>query len=252
MKLDLSGRSALVTGGSRGIGRAICAALADSGARVTLGYRRDTAAAREVVASIRDRGGEAHAVRADLGRREAAARLVQAATKRFGAPQLVINNAGIWTAAAIERMPDATLEETLNLNLAATFRVIRASVPAMKRHRFGRIVNISSTAGQRGEAGHSHYAASKGGVIALTKSLSTELAGSGITVNAVAPGWVDTDMCSSTFRGAGRRRITSTIPLGRVGRPEEIAGPVVFLCSDLASFVTGEILNVNGGAVLCG
>lgn len=252
MKLDLSGRSALVTGGSRGIGAAICTALAECGARVTLGYRTDGAAAREVVAGILGAGGEAHAVRANLSRKAAAGRLVQAATRQFGAPELVINNAGIWTGAAIQQMSDATLDETLNLNLAATFRVIRATVPAMKRRGFGRIVNISSTAGQRGEAGHSHYAASKGGVIALTKSLSTELAASGITVNAVAPGWVATDMCVSSFRGTGRRRISSTIPLGRVARPEEIAGPVVFLCSQLASFITGEILNVNGGAVLCG
>ncbi len=141
----------------------------------------------------------------------------------------------------------------LSVNLTGTFNVIRAAVPAMKEQGFGRIVNISSTAGQRGEAMHSHYAATKGGVHSLTKSLAVELAPHGITVNCVAPGWTETDMTAESLTpGPGRDAILSTIPLGRAARPEEVAAAVVFLASDMASYVNGEILNVNGGNVLCG
>jgi 3-oxoacyl-[acyl-carrier protein] reductase len=163
-----------------------------------------------------------------------------------------VNNAGIWKGAAIDEMSDGDWSEMLDVNLTGTFHCIRAAVPAMKSAGAGRIVNVSSTAGQRGEAFHAHYAATKGAVISLTKSLATELAPHGITVNCVAPGWVETDMTAESLSGPEREAILSSIPLRRVARPEEIAGAVVFLASDLASFVTGEILNVNGGAVLVG
>ena len=252
MKIDLAGRSAVVTGGSRGIGRAIALLLARSGAQVTLGYRSDGAAARRVVRAIERAGGRAQAVQADLARPSGAERVIAAATRRFRGPDILVNNAGIWKGASLVRMTDADWEETLRLNLTGAFRACRSAVRRMKRRGYGRIVNIASTAGQRGEAGHSHYAASKGGLISLTKSLAAELAECGITVNAVAPGWVDTDMSAHTLRGSRRREIQAAIPLGRAARPEEIAAPVVFLCSDASSFITGEIVNVNGGAVLCG
>lgn len=252
MTPSLAGRSAVVTGGSRGIGRAIAEALADAGARVTIGFRSDAGAARRVVAALIARGNEAQAIKADLARRGGAERLIAQATARFGSPDLLINNAAIWTGAPLERMPDAVWEETMQVNLDAVFRTCRAVIPRMRRRRFGRIVNISSTAGQRGEAGHAHYAASKGAIQALTKSLAVELAPFGITVNAVAPGWVETDMTAAALRGRRGRSIRDGIPLGRPGRPEEIAAPVAFLCSEGAAFITGEILNVNGGSVLCG
>jgi len=249
---SLAGRSAVVTGGSRGIGRAIAESLAAAGARVTIGYRADVEAARRVVTVLAARGSDAQAVRADLARRDGAERLIERAAARFGGPDLLINSAGIWTGAPLDRMADAMWEETMRVNLDAIFRTCRAVIPGMRRRRFGRIVNLSSTAGQRGEAGHAHYAASKGAIQALTKSLAVELAPFGITVNAVAPGWVATDMTAASLKGRAGRRIRDGIPLGRPGKPEEIAAPVAFLCTDGAAFITGEILNVNGGAVLCG
>jgi 3-oxoacyl-[acyl-carrier protein] reductase len=178
--------------------------------------------------------------------------MVEATVRRFGALDILVNNAGIWHGAAIDELGDAEWNEMLRVNLSGTFHTIRAAVPHMKRAGRGRIINISSTAGQRGEAWHGHYAATKGAVIALTKSLAAELAPSGILTNCVAPGWVATDMTRDALAGPSGAAIAAAIPLGRVGRPEEIAGAVVFLASDLAGFINGEILNVNGGAVLCG
>jgi len=178
--------------------------------------------------------------------------MVDETVSRFGGIDILVNNAGIWKGSPIDEMSDDDWSEMLEINLTGTFHCIRAAVPSMKAAGFGRIVNVSSTAGQRGEAFHAHYAATKGAVISLTKSLATELAPHGITVNCVAPGWVATDMTSESLAGPERDGIVSAIPLGRVATPEEIAGAVLFLASDLASFVTGEILNVNGGAVLVG
>jgi 3-oxoacyl-[acyl-carrier protein] reductase len=178
--------------------------------------------------------------------------LVDEAVHRFGGLDILVNNAGIWKGSPVDEMTDAEWEETMAINMTGTFFCTRAAVPFMKNARWGRIINISSTAGQRGEAFHSHYAASKGAMISFTKSLAVELAPHGITVNCVAPGWVATDMSRESLLGPEREAILATIPLGRVARPEEIAGAVAFLASDLASFVTGEILNVNGGAVLVG
>lgn len=253
LSIDLRGRVALVTGGSRGIGRACCRMLAAAGARVAINYRSDEAAAAEVAEGIRADGGEAIALRADVARRDEASRLVEGSVRAFGGLDVVVNNAGIWTRAGIETMDDGVLEETIGINLLACFHVTRAAVPHLKRSAAGgRLIFISSTAGQRGEAFHSHYAATKGALISLTKSLAAELAPDRILVNCVAPGWVDTKMTAEALAGAGRDGIASVIPLGRPGAPEEIAGCVLFLASDLATFVQGEILNANGGAVLCG
>ncbi len=250
--IDLTGRSALVTGGSRGIGRATCLMLARAGARVCVGYRVESPSAELVVDEIEGAGGEAFALAADVARREDAEMLVDETVPRFGGLDILVNSAGVWKGSPLEEMTDAEWDETLGVNLTGTFHCVRAAIPPMKEARSGRIVNVASTAGQRGEAFHAHYAASKGGVISLTKSLATELAPHGITVNCVAPGWTVTDMTSEELLGEERDAILASIPLGRAARPEEIAGAILFLASDLASFVNGEILNVNGGAVLVG
>jgi 3-oxoacyl-[acyl-carrier protein] reductase len=250
--IDLSGKSALVTGGSRGIGRACCEALARAGARVAVNYRVETPQADELVKRIRAGGGEAYALSADVSRREEAEMMVEDAVTRFGRLDILVNNAGIWKGVPIEEMSDLEWNEMLGVNLTGCLHMIRACVPHLRAAGAGRIINISSTAGQRGEAFHSHYAATKGALISLTKSLAVELAPDGILTNCVAPGWVETDMARPTLQGQDGEAITGTIPIGRVGRPEEIAGAVLFLASDLATFINGEILNANGGAVLCG
>jgi 3-oxoacyl-[acyl-carrier protein] reductase len=250
--IDLTGLRAFVTGGSRGIGRATALLLARGGASVVIGYatRRDDADA--TVAAIRAAGGRAEAVGGDLGDQAAAERVV-AQVAQDGLDLLVVNH-GIWppTPQAVAAMTAAQWERTRRANLDSVFFVTRAAIPHLPDG--GRIVLVASTAGQRGEAFHADYAATKGAVISFTKSLAVELAPR-ITVNCVAPGWVDTEMSAIPYAadgGAGRRAIERTIPMGRVATPEEIAGPIVFLCSDLARFLTGEILNVNGGSVLCG
>jgi len=250
--IDLAGKSALVTGGSRGIGKACCELLARAGARVAVNYRVERPWAELLVQKIQEEGGEAFALAADVAVREEADMMVDETVDRFGTLDILVNNAGIWKGSPIEEMSDGEWNEMLGVNLSGTFHMIRAAVPHMKSAGGGRIINISSTAGQRGEALHAHYASTKGAVIALTKSLAVELAPHGILTNCVAPGWVDTDMTEATLESEEAGAVLTTIPLGRVARPEEIAGAVLFLASDLASFVNGEIVNVNGGAVLCG
>jgi len=250
--IDLRGKRILVTGGSRGIGRACCELAARAGARVAIGYRLERAAAEALVRSIVDAGGEAHCVAAELADRGEAEMLVDDAAERFGGLDVLINNHGIWKGAPIDEMSDGEWNEMIGINLTGAFHVIRAAVPYLKAAGGGSIVNLSSTAGQRGEAGHSHYAATKGAIISMTKSLAVELAPHGIRTNCVAPGWVDTDMSHETLVGPQAEEIRAAIPLGRPGTAEEIAGAVLFLASPLAAFINGEILNVNGGSVLCG
>ena len=250
--IDLNGKSALVTGGSRGIGRACCLMLARAGASVAVNYRVESPSAELLVEEIEKMGGEAFALAADVARREEAEMMVDETVSRFGGLDILVNNAGIWKGSAIEEMSDSEWAEMLGVNLNGTFHCIRAAVPAMKQARAGRIINVSSTAGQRGEAFHAHYAATKGAVISMTKSLAAELAPHGILVNCVAPGWTVTDLTRDDLLGPRRESILGAIPLGRAATPEEIAGAVVFLASELSTFVTGEILNVNGGAVLVG
>ena len=250
--IDLTGLRAFVTGGSRGIGRATALLLARAGASVAIGYATRRADADATVAEIRAAGGQAEAVGADLGDQAAAERAVAQAAQR-GLDLLVVNH-GIWppTPQAVAAMTPEQWERTRRANLDSVFFVTRAAIPRLPDG--GRIVLVASTAGQRGEAFHADYAATKGAVISFTKSLAVELAPR-IIVNCVAPGWVDTEMSAVPYGAAGgeaRRAIERTIPMGRVATPEEIAGPIVFLCSDLARFLTGEILNVNGGSVLCG
>jgi len=250
--IDLTGKSALVTGGARGIGRACCLLLARAGASVAVNYRVESPSANLLVEEIESTGGEAFALAADVTKREDSEMLVDEVVARFGSIDILVNNAGIWKSSPIEEMSDSEWDEMMDVNLRGTFNCIRAAVPPMKEARSGRIVNISSTAGQRGEAFSSHYAATKGAVISLTKSLAVELAPFGILVNCVAPGWVVTDMTRDDLLGARRESILQTIPLARAATADEIAGSVLFLSSELATFITGEILNVNGGAVLVG
>jgi len=250
--IDLNGKSALVTGGARGIGRACCTMLARAGASVAVNYRVEAPSANLLVEEIEAAGGEAFALAADVANRAEAEMLVDETVSRLGRIDILVNNAGIWGSSPIEEMSDQEWSEMVGINLTGTFHCIRAAVPVMKEARSGRIINIASTAGQRGEARSAHYAATKGGVISLTKSLATELAPFGILVNCVAPGWTVTDMTRDDLLGARRESILQTIPLGRAATAEEIAGGVVFLASELSTFITGEILNVNGGAVLVG
>jgi 3-oxoacyl-[acyl-carrier protein] reductase len=250
--IDLAGRAALVTGGSRGIGRACCLMLARAGASVAVNFRVESPSAHRVVEEIEAQGGEAFALSADVSQRAEAEMMVDETVSRFGRLDILVNNAGIWKSAPIDEMSDGEWDEMVRINLTGAFHCTRAAVPAMKEARSGRIINISSTAGQRGEALCSHYAATKGGLISLTKSLAAELAPFGILVNCVAPGWVVTDMTRDDLLGARRDSILQTIPLARAGTPEEIAGAVVFLSSELSTFMTGEVMNVNGGAVLVG
>ncbi len=249
----LRGRVALVTGGSRGIGRATVECLAQMGSHVVVNYHTKEAAAEESVRAALGHGVQAFSVRADMSNAHEAERLVRWCVERLGRLDILVCNAGVWKGAPVEEMSEELWDSVIEINLKGTWTVCRAAVPQMKQQKFGRIVIVSSTAGQRGEANVSNYAASKGGQISFTKSLATELAAHGINVNAVAPGWVDTEMNREVFADEGfRRQIERATPLGRIATADDIAWPIVFLCSDWARHITGEVLNVNGGSVLCG
>ena len=250
-QIDLSDRVAIVTGASRGIGRAAAISLAEAGAAVAVHYHRQAEAAESVVAQVREAGGDATAVAAEMSDAEAVGRLVEATIERWGRVDILVCNAGIWKEAAVDEMSEAQWDETIDINLKGMYLCTHFAVPHMMAGGGGAIVNVSSTAGQRGEPLHAHYAASKGGMISWTKSLAGELAPHGIRVNCVAPGWVETDMAAEALERDGDK-IYAGIPLGRAGRPEEIGSVVCFLASDLAAYMTGEVVNVNGGNVLCG
>jgi 3-oxoacyl-[acyl-carrier protein] reductase len=251
--LNLSNRVAVVTGGSRGIGRAAVECFASLGAHVVVNYVKDKKAADSAVAEAQSKGGKGLAVQADVSLAGDAQRLIDATIAHFGRIDFLVCNAGIWEGDAVDVLSEQAWDRSLALNLKGTWTACRAAVPHMKAKGFGRIVIVSSTAGQRGEANVSNYAASKGGQIAFTKSLGAELAPFGINVNAVAPGWVDTDMCADAFARPGfRTALEQSIPVGRVATPADIAWPIVFLCTEWARHINGEILNVNGGSVLCG
>lgn len=249
--IDLAGRAALVTGGSRGVGRATALLLARAGADVAITCRSRVADAEETAAAIRTEGRRAVVLTGDLRDAATAERIVGAAAGELGHLDLVVANAGVWPARSVPlaALGDERWRTTLSVNLDGVFFTVRAALPILRPG--GSVVIVSSTAGQRGEAGHADYAASKGALIALTKSLAVECAPA-ITVNCVAPGWIDTDMSGDAYADGGRERINATIPLGRVASADDVAGPIVFLCSPLARHITGEILNVNGGSVLCG
>jgi len=251
--ISLQGRTTIITGGSRGIGRAAAILFAEAGSDVAFNYARDERAALEVKAEVEKRGRRCLVFKADIAREDEVREMVEAVARAWGRIDVLVNNAGIWTGLDMGGMNSDVLRETIDVNIASLFYFCDAVVPHMKRNGRGCIINIGSTAGVRGEAFHSHYAASKGAAHALTKSLAAELGPSGIRVNCVAPGWVDTDMCTEIFHDpAFKESVRQSIPLKRIPAPEDIAGPILFLASDLARHVNGAIINVNGGSVLCG
>ncbi|HEX6938453.1 MAG TPA: SDR family oxidoreductase [Longimicrobiales bacterium] len=252
LELDLRGKRAVVTGGGRGVGRATALMLARAGADVGISYRTRRAEAEAVVADLERLGVRAWAEGGDLADPAVADRLFARAAEEFGGLDIFVGNAGIWPPedVAIAEMTAERWRRTVAVNLDAVFYTTRAAARMIADD--GRIVLVGSTAGQRGEAFHADYAATKGALISLVKGVCVELAPRGVTVNCVAPGWIDTEMCEAPFADGGRERIEAGIPLGRIASPEDVAAPIVFLCSPLARHITGEVLNVNGGAVLCG
>jgi 3-oxoacyl-[acyl-carrier protein] reductase len=252
--LSLRNKVAVVTGGSRGIGAATVKMFVTAGAQVMFSYQKNKRAASEVV---RDAGSQnCAAVQVNLDNTAGAKKLIDAAVRRFGRLDILVANHGTWPPqdVPVDEMSDAQWRRTVAINLDSVFGLVKHAVGQMKKQRSGgHVVLVSSTAGQRGEAYHCDYAATKGAVISMVKGLSTELAADGIYVNCIAPGWVDTDMAAPALNDREmRRRVLEKIPLGRVARPEEIAAPILFLCTQHAGFITGEVFNVNGGAVLVG
>jgi 3-oxoacyl-[acyl-carrier protein] reductase len=253
--LSLENRVAVVTGGSRGIGAAIVSLFAQAGARVLFNYQKAKTEAERVVKECGG-GQRCAAVQAELASSAASGQLVKAAVERFGKVDILVGNHGIWPPqdAPVDQMSDEQWRSTMAINLDSIFGLVKHGVAQMKKQGSGgHVVLISSTAGQRGEAFHCDYAASKGAMISMVKGLATELARDRIYVNCVAPGWVETDMAAPALHDPEiSKRVFATIPLGRAGTPEEIAASVLFLCTPHAGFITGEVLNVNGGAVLVG
>ena len=253
--ISLTGKAALITGGSRGIGAATVKLFARAGADVIFNYRRNQKAAAVVEQEAGKHGTRVESIKADLVRMADAQKLVQHAVARLGRVDILVAGAGIWNVEnePIEALSERAWDRMIRESLKSVYTVTHFAVAGMIAQRAGRVIAISSTAGQRGEAFHSHYAAAKGGIISFVKSLSAELAPHQVLVNCVAPGWVDTDMARPVLRTkAGGKLLQAQIPLQRPATPEEVAGPILFLASDLATFITGEVLNVNGGAVLCG
>ncbi len=253
LMIDFTGNVVFITGGSRGIGAACAEMFARAGARIAFSYSHNRREAQGTAKRIVANGGECIFFPLDMASASSCRQAVRRVTDAYSRIDVLVNNAGIWERGAADRMTEREWIRTIDINLNGTFRLCRLILPIMKKQRSGKIINISSTAGQRGEPFYSHYAASKGGIISFTKSLAIEAIPFGINVNCVAPGWVSTDMTAHISRNSTRyKEICAGLPRGRFATPEEVAGPVLFLASDLAVNLVGEILNVNGGSVLCG
>ncbi len=242
-------RVALVTGASRGIGRACALALARDGFRIVVHYHQAADLARETAQAIVEAGGEAITVGGDVQQAEEAERVVKTALDQWGRLDVLVNNAGVTRDDLVLRLKEQDWDAVINVNLKGVFLVTKAALRPMVRARYGRIINIASVAGLAGNPGQANYAASKAGVIGFTKSLALEVASRNITVNAVAPGLVETDM-TAAMPEAARVRLLANIPLGRAARPEEVAFAVSFLASEQASYITGQTINVSGGLVI--
>ena len=249
MQITLTDRVALVTGGSRGIGRAISIALAASGATVVVNYRGNAAAADETVAAINAAGGKAIAIQADVANGDDVKRLFSEVTSAYGRLDILVNNAGITRDTLMMRMKDEDWDAVLDTNLKSQFLTTRAAISTMVRARYGRIINITSVVGLMGNAGQANYAAAKAGIIGFTKSVAREIGSRSITVNAVAPGFIDTEL-TAVLNDDMREALKKQIPLGRLGSPEDVAGVVTFLASDQAAYITGQTFNCDGGMVM--
>lgn len=245
----LTGKTAIVTGGSRGIGRAIALCLAAEGASVAVIYAGNTAAAEETLQAITDKGGKAISIQCDVANEDAVTAMVKQVKEQFGSVDILVNNAGITRDGLLMRMKTADWQAVLDTNLTGTFFCTKAVTKFMMKQRSGAIVNLTSVVGLTGNAGQANYAAAKSGIIGFTKSVAKELASRGIRANAVAPGCIDTDM-TAVLSDAVKEEMLKTIPLGRVAQPEEVAKAVLFLVSDCASYITGQVLNVDGGMVM--
>ena len=239
-------RTVLITGGSRGIGRAVCCAFARAGCRIFFNYSSASPAAAETEKLVADAGGSATGIRVNVAAESEVAEFVGRALAETGRIDVLVNNAGITRDGLIVRMKETDWDDVLNINLKGTFNCIKAVTKTMMKQRAGRIINVSSVVGVSGNPGQANYVASKAGIIGLTKAVAKELASRGITANVVAPGYVDTDM-STSLSDKAKEMMVSQIPLGRVGSPEDIAAAVVFLASDQAAYITGQVLHVNGG-----
>ncbi len=249
MKIDLSERVAVVTGASRGIGRAIALKLAQAGASVVVNYQAAEEAADQVVGAITSGGGQAFAVAADVSHAEDAERLLQTAVSAYGKVDILINNAGINRDNLIMRMSEADWDEVMRIDLKGAFLCTKTALRTMVRQRYGRIINISSVVGLAGNAGQANYAAAKAGLIGLTKTIAREVASRGITANAIAPGFIETEMTQRLSEEV-RRQALAQIPLGCWGRPEDVAAVATFLASAEAGYITGQVVSVDGGMVM--
>jgi 3-oxoacyl-[acyl-carrier protein] reductase len=245
----LSGKTAVVTGGSRGIGKAIALKLAEKGANIVLNYNSSIGAVEEVIKEIESMGSLAIAVQGDVSVFSDAEKIIKSAVEKFGSLDILVNNAGITKDGLLIRMKEQDFDRVIDVNLKGAFNCIRHAGAVMLKQRSGRIINISSVVGITGNAGQVNYAAAKAGIIGVTKSVAKELASRGITVNAVAPGYIETDM-TSVLPEKAKELIMGSIPLKRMGRPEDVAEAVAFLASESAAYITGQVINIDGGMVM--
>ena len=243
---SMSGKTAVVTGGSRGIGRAICLELAHRGANVVFSYAGNTAAADKTLEELKALGVEARAIQGNVADPAAAKTLIDTAVKELGGIHILVNNAGITRDGLAMAMKEEDFDAVIETNLKGAFLCMKAAIRPMMKARYGRIVNLSSVVALRGNPGQVNYCASKAGLIGMTKSLAKEMGARGITVNAVAPGYISTDM-TAALPDAARDAMLSTIPVGRAGSPEDVAAAVAFLASEEAGYITGQVLSVDGG-----